>query len=281
MGCFILLLLFLHLHHLFSYPYYYLFQFAFLFFSLFVTKHPFHLVSSSPWPIFSSISLLLILTGFLLCLGSGTMSVLVLGIASLVLCCFSWFKDIIIEGTYLGVHTDIVTRGLRIGFLLFLVSEVFLFLAFFWAYLHSSLSPSFEIGSLWPPAGISPISYTTIPLLNTIILLGSGFTVTWSHSCLLHSDIRSSSLSLCLTITLGVIFGGFQIFEYHSSSFCISDSVYGSTFFMTTGLHGLHVFFGALFLLVSLFRLSLGHFSPQVHYCFLFSAWYWHFVDVI
>jgi len=246
-----------------------------------VSKHPFHLVSSSPWPFISSFSLLSLFTGFLLFLSSGTLSCLVLGFACTLLCCSYWFKDIIIEGTHLGLHTRIVARGLRLGFLLFLVSEVFLFLSFFWAYLHSSLSPSVEIGSYWPPAGITPISYTTIPLLNTILLLSSGMTVTWTHSCLLHSDLRSSFSLLCLTIALGLIFGGFQIFEYHSSSFSISDSVYGSRFYMATGLHGLHVFFGSLFLFVSLIRIYLGHFTSQAHSCFLFSAWYWHFVDVI
>jgi len=246
-----------------------------------VSKHPYHLVSASPWPLLSSNSLLLLVTGFLFFLGSGTLSCLVLGFASTVLCCFSWCKDIIFEGTHLGLHTSTVTRGLCIGFLLFLTSEVFLFVAFFWAYLHSSLSPSVELGSFWPPAGITPISYSSIPLLNTILLLCSGLTVTWAHSCLQHSDLHSSFLLLCLTIAFGLIFGGLQIFEYHSSSFCISDSVYGSRFYMATGLHGLHVFFGALFLLVSLCRVYVGHFSAQVHYGFLFSAWYWHFVDVI
>lgn len=246
-----------------------------------MSKHPFHLVSCSPWPFFSSLSLLLLLSGFLLLLGSGNLSCLVLGLASTFLCFLSWFKDIIIEGTHLGFHTRIVTRGLRLGFLLFLVSEVFLFLAFFWAYLHSSLSPSVEIGSYWPPAGITPISYTTIPLLNTILLLSSRMTVTWAHSCLLHSDLHSSFRLLCFTIVVGLMFAGFQIYEYHSSSFCISDSVYGSSFYMATGLHGLHVFFGSLFILVSCTRLYLGHFNSEVHHCFLFSAWYWHFVDVI
>jgi len=246
-----------------------------------VSKHPFHLVSSSPWPFLLSLSLQLLLTGFLFFLGSGTLSCLVLGLVSTLLCCFSWCKDIIIEGTHLGLHTSIVTRGLSIGFLLFLTSEVFLFGSFFWAYLHSSLSPSVELGSFWPPTGITPVSYSAIPLLNTILLLCSGMTVTWAHSCLLHSDLQTSILLLCLTISLGLIFGGFQILEYYSSSFCISDSVYGSCFYMSTGLHGLHVFFGALFLLVSLSRLYIGHFTSTFHYCFLFSTWYWHFVDVI
>merc|ERR1712002_694933 len=246
-----------------------------------VSKHPFHLVSSSPWPFLSSMSLLLLLSGFLFFLGSGSLSCLVLGIACSLLCFFSWSSNIIIEGTHLGLHTRLVSRGLRIGFLLFLTSEVFLFVTFFWAYLHSSLSPSVELGSTWPPVGITPITYSSIPLLNTILLLCSGLTVTWAHSCLLYSDLLSSTLLLCLTIALGLIFTGFQIFEYHSSSFCISDSVYGSRFYMGTGLHGLHVFFGSFFLLVSLYRLYVGHFTSSVHYGFLFSAWYWHFVDVI
>jgi len=246
-----------------------------------VNKHPFHLVTPSPWPIITSFSLLIFISGFLITLGSGSLSCLVLGFTSLLLCSWSWLCNIIFEGRFLGCHTLSVRHSLRIGFLLFLISEVFLFFAFFWAYLHSSLSPCVEVGSVWPPVGITPITYTAIPLLNTFILLFSGLLLTWSHSCLLSSYNLSSITLLGLAVSLGFVFGVLQLVEYHSASFCISDSVYGSCFYIATGLHGLHVFFGAIFLGVSGLRLHLGHFTSSNHLGFCFSAWYWHFVDVI
>lgn len=246
-----------------------------------MTKHPYHLVSPSPWPILTSFSLLVFISGLLFYLGSGSLSCLFLGFACLLLCSCSWFINIIIEGRLLGCHTLSVSFSLRLGFLLFLVSEVFLFLSFFWAYLHASLSPSVELGSTWPPVGITPIPYSTIPLLNTFVLLFSGLLLTFSHSCLLYSDNNCSFYLLCLAGSLGLVFGVLQLVEYHLASFCISDSVYGSSFYIATGLHGLHVLFGTLFLCVSAFRLYLGHFTPNSHLGFYFSAWYWHFVDVI
>jgi len=244
-------------------------------------KHPFHIVSPSPWPILTSLSLLLCITGFLFFLGSNSQVCLILGISCLFFCCWSWFANIIVEGRLLGFHSLIVRNSLRLGFLLFLVSEVFLFFAFFWAYLHSSLSPCVELGSQWPPVGITPVPCSTIPLLNTFLLLFSGLLLTWSHSCLLYSSPSSSLPLLGLAIALGFVFGILQVVEYHFASFCISDSVFGSTFYIATGLHGLHVLFGTFFLCTSACRLYLGHFSPTNHLGFYFSAWYWHFVDVI
>lgn len=244
-------------------------------------KHPFHLVTPSPWPIITRISLLVFISGFLIFLGSGTPSCLIIGFICLFLCSCSWLSNIIVEGRLLGCHTLTVRHSLRLGFLLFLLSEVFLFFAFFWAYLHSSLSPSVELSSAWPPVGITPIPCSAIPLLNTFILLFSGLLLTWSHSCLLSYDYLTSISLLGLAVSIGFVFRILQLHEYHSASFCISDSVYGSCFYIATGLHGLHVLFGSIFLVVSGVRLFLGHFTPTNHLGFYFSAWYWHFVDVI
>lgn len=164
---------------------------------------------------------------------------------------------------------------------LFLVSEAFFFLRFFWAYLHFSLSPAVEIGSLWPPAGISPLSPWNVPLLNTLVLLTSGATVTWCHSSLLSSDLLSCCFSLLATLGLGSFFSLLQGFEYFSSSFSISDGAYGSSFYLATGFHGIHVFVGTLFLFVSLLRASSLHFTSMRHLCLEIACWYWHFVDVV
>jgi len=181
----------------------------------------------------------------------------------------------------LGLHTLRVQSLLRLGMCLLIISEVFFFLGFFWAYLHCGLSPNVELGSSWPPLGVSPLSATGLPLLNTFILLTSGATVTCSHACLLHSQPFSATLYLGSTILLGIFFSFVQCYEYHACSFTIADSAYGSCFFLATGFHGLHVLLGTVFLTVMLFRVHSNHFSTTHHLGFVFSAWYWHFVDVV
>ena len=171
-----------------------------------------------------------------------------------------------------GTHTSRVQAGLRLGFCLFLVSDVFFFAGFFWAYLHSSLAPAVELGSIWPPAGVVSISAFHVPLLNTVVLLSSGATVTWSHFSLVSGHFSTSFLSLALTILLGSFFSLLQVYEYYSSSFCISDSVYGSCFYLATGFHGIHVLIGSCFLLVALLRLLNFHFSPSRNLGFLFAC---------
>ena len=119
-------------------------------------------------------------------------------------------------------------------------SEVFFFLSFFWAFFYRRLSPTIEIGSLWPPTGILPFNPLKIPLLNTAILLSSGVTVTWAHHGLLENNYNQGFQGLFLTVILGIYFTVLQAYEYLEASFTIADSVYGWTFFIATGLHGLH-----------------------------------------
>jgi len=164
---------------------------------------------------------------------------------------------------------------------LLIVSEIFFFVGFFWAYLHCGLSPNVELGSTWPPLGLRPLCASSLPLLNTIILLSSGATLTWSHHCLISSHFISCSLSLALTILLGTSFTLLQGYEYHVCSFTLADSAYGSCFFLATGFHGFHVILGTLFLRVMLLRVLKIHFSSSHHLGFLFACWYWHFVDVV
>jgi len=243
--------------------------------------HPFHLVSPSPWPLATALSALLLASGFLLSLHSFSSAPLVIGIICLLSCSWFWVSNIILEGIVIGFHTVAVCSSIRIGFLLFIVSEVFLFFCFFWAYLHFALSPAIEVGSIWPPTGITPIPFANVPLLNTCILLFSGLLLTWSHSCLLTNSTYSCLLLLSLTILMGCFFGVLQIWEFHAASFCISDSSYGSSFYILTGLHGLHVFAGSVFLVVISCRLFKGHFLSSSHVGFILAAWYWHFVDVV
>lgn len=205
----------------------------------------------------------------------------VIGLLLIILTIIQWWRDVIREGTFQGHHTLKVTRGLRLGMILFIISEVCFFFAFFWAFFHRSLAPRVEIGCCWPPAGITPLNPFEVPLLNTGVLLTSGLTVTWAHHRLIEGDWVGGLQGLTLTVFLGIYFTVLQIGEYFETSFTIADGVYGSTFFVATGFHGLHVIIGSIFLLVCLVRVYKYHFSTGHHFGFEAAAWYWHFVDVV
>jgi len=183
-----------------------------------------------------------------------------------------WWRDVVRESTYMGHHTSYVSRGLRMGMLLFILSEALFFFGFFWAFFHSSLSPRPEVGCVWPPVGIEPIRPFAIPLLNTIILLASAFRVTWAHHALIEGSRSDVIWGLVFTVFLGGFFTFLQAKEYYDAPFSIADGVYGSIFFVATGFHGLHVLIGTVFLAVNLFRVYEGHFSGAHHLGFEFSA---------
>ena len=212
---------------------------------------------------------------------SGGGLVVSLGLVMILYVMFVWWRDIIRESTYSGYHTSGVQIGLRYGMILFIVSEVMFFFAFFWAFFHSSLSPSVEIGAVWPPKGISVLNPWEIPLLNTLILLSSGASVTWAHHAIVAGNLKQGCIGLTLTVVLAVFFTFFQGYEYLLAPFTISDGIYGSSFYLATGFHGFHVFIGTVFLLVCLIRLSQYHFTRNHHFGFEAAAWYWHFVDVV
>jgi cytochrome c oxidase subunit 3 len=175
-----------------------------------------------------------------------------------------------------------VQKNLRTGMVLFIVSEIMFFFSLFWAFFHYSLTPSVWIGSVWPPFGIKAISPWGIPLLNTIILVSSGVTLTFAHRALCFGKNKSDVIyGLLLTIILGLFFIMLQYYEFRNAPFNINDSVYGSIFFMITGFHGLHVIIGTIFLIVNLCRVTLNHFFIETHLGFEFGAWYWHFVDAV
>jgi cytochrome c oxidase subunit 3 len=181
----------------------------------------------------------------------------------------------------MGYHTQKVVTGLRLGVVLFIISEVMFFFSFFWAFLHSSLAPSVEIGGVWPPIGLKILNPFGVPLLNTVILLTSGATVTYVHYCIqLHARI-GGIIGFVVTIFLAIIFTSLQVIEYIDAPFNLSDGIYASTFFVSTGFHGLHVIVGTVFLLVGFYRFCRYHFTFRHHLGFEAAAWYWHFVDVV
>ena len=245
--------------------------------------HPFHLVSPSPWPLYTSISLLTLTTSAVLTFHGFVSEVycLFLSIITVVGSMSLWFRDIISEATYLGNHTLAVQRGLNMGVALFIVSEALFFLAIFWAFFHSALSPTVELGAMWPPMGIEAINPFELPLLNTVILLSSGVTVTYSHHCLIQGNRSGALYGLVFTIVLAIIFTAFQGIEYSVSSFTISDGAFGSCFYFGTGFHGLHVMIGTAFLAVGFWRLLAYHLTENHHLGLESGILYWHFVDVV
>lgn len=243
-------------------------------------NHPFHLVTPRPWPFLLSFRIF------------NNLVIIIIYFHSRGSCCFTsfpttifililWWRDTTRESTFQGCHSKAVQKIMRSGIILFIISEVLFFVSFFWAFFHSSLAPSAEIGQIWPPINIEVFNPYEIPLLNTVILITSGFTITWSHHSILNNIFKERKKRLFITISLGITFTSLQIFEYFESKFTIADSVYGATFFISTGFHGLHVIIGRSFLLVCYIRLKCLHFSKRHHFGFEAASWYWHFVDVV
>ena len=247
------------------------------------TKHSWHLVDPSPWPFAISLVVFIFFTGNIMYMhryiGGGELALL--GLVGVLLIMYLWWRDVVREATFEEQHTYAVQRGLRLGMVLFIISEVMFFFAFFWAFFHSSLVPSPSIGGVWPPASILPINSVGIPLTNTFLLLSSGATVTWAHHAITSRSKKQSVIALLLTILLAIVFTILQVLEYCEAAFTISDSVFGSCFYLSTGFHGFHVFIGTICLLVSLIRLVLSHFTESHHFGFESAVWYWHFVDVV
>jgi cytochrome c oxidase subunit 3 len=210
------------------------------------------------------------------------------GVLGILYTMFGWWVDVVKEA-HRGDHTRVVQLHLRYGMILFIASEVMFFVAWFWAFFDASLFPgdatqvarAQATGGHWPPQGIEVFDPWHLPLLNTLILLTSGTTVTWAHHALLHNDRRGLKWGLALTIALGILFTCVQAYEYAHAAFSFGGNIYGATFFMATGFHGFHVIVGTIFLIVCLIRAILGHFTPQQHFGFEAAAWYWHFVDVV
>lgn len=243
--------------------------------------HAYHIVNPSPWPLTGALSALLLTSGLVIWFHYNSTILLSLGLLANILTIYQWWRDIIREGTYQGHHTPIVQKGLRYGIILFIVSEVFFFAGFFWAFYHSSLVPTHDLGGCWPPTGITPLNPLEVPLLNTSVLLASGVSITWAHHSLIEGNRNHINQALLITILLGLYFTILQASEYFETSFSISDGIYGSTFFIATGFHGLHVIIGSTFLIVCLLRQLKFHFTSKHHFGFEAAAWYWHFVDVV
>ncbi len=267
-------------------------------------NHDYHLVDPSPWPFVGSFFAFVLAVGAIMWMHGSNPAAALIGFAGVLYTMFMWWRDVINEA-HKGDHTPVVGIHLRYGMLLFIVSEVMFFVAWFWAFFDASLfsgepiqqARSLATGGVWPPVPvIEGTAHPTpifdpfhLPLINTLILLTSGTTVTWAHHALLKNDRKGLIWGLVLTIALGMLFTFVQAYEYGHAAFGFDrlgegehpGDIYGSTFFMATGFHGFHVLVGTIFLTVCLFRALKGHFTPEQHFGFEAAAWYWHFVDVV
>ena len=249
-------------------------------------KQPYHLVNPSPWPIVGALGAGLTVFGIIHAAHFGNYIWLTLGLLTVLGTMVMWWLDVLKESATPGLHGPVVRLGLRYGMTLFITSEVMFFVGFFWAFFHFALFPEHVLGqtgpATWPPAGIYTFDPFKIPLMNTMLLLLSGCTVTWAHHALIEDKRDEMLRALGLTIILGACFTFFQYLEYSEAPFAFSGGgVYPAVFFLATGFHGFHVIVGTIFLGVCWLRAKRGDFTPQRHFGFEAAAWYWHFVDVV
>ena len=272
------------------------------------SKGGYYLPEPSYWPIVGSIGLFLTVGGIAHLLHGGTPLVTMAGAVVLLVMLFGWFGTVIRESES-GLYNDQVDMSFRMGMGWFIFSEVMFFAAFFGTLFYARvysvpwlggagnnvmtnelLYPAFE--AMWPTNGpgevggeYRPMGAWGIPAINTMILLTSGVTVTLAHWALKKEQRTGLILWLAATVALGFLFLGLQAYEYsHAYSeynLRLNTGMYGTTFYMLTGFHGLHVTLGATMLLVILIRSIKGHFTPNHHFAFEAVAWYWHFVDVV
>jgi cytochrome c oxidase subunit 3 len=250
-------------------------------------NHDFHILPPSIWPFAAAVGAFVMLYGGVMFLHEGGPWLMLIGLAVVLYVMFAWWSDVVAEA-HGGDHTPVVVIGLRYGVIMFIMSEIMFFAAWFWSFFKHAMYPmdpsgmSPMVDGVWPPAGIETFDPWHLPLINTLILLCSGCAATWAHHALVHENNRRDLINgLILAIVLGAIFTVFQIYEYTHAAFGFAGNIYGANFFMATGFHGFHVVIGTIFLAVCLIRAMKGHFTPERHVGFEAAAWYWHFVDVV
>jgi cytochrome c oxidase subunit III len=245
---------------------------------------PYHLVRPSPWPLMGALSGGLLAFGAIEFMHYKTSIFLWLGLLAVLSTMALWWRDVIHEAVVEKAHSAVVKIGLRYGMALFIASEVMFFAAFFWAFYDAWLFPkAYELNpqGVWPPPHIKTFDPFHLPFTMTLVLLLSGTTVTWAHHAILEGNNKDAAKALGITVLLGLLFTGLQVYEYSHAAFGFKEGIYPSSFFMATGFHGLHVIIGTIFLAVCWGRTVKGHFTADSHFGFEAAAWYWHFVDVV
>nr|YP_009307196.1 cytochrome c oxidase subunit III [Aphis craccivora]AOR53737.1 cytochrome c oxidase subunit III [Aphis craccivora] len=244
-------------------------------------NQPYFILNLSPWPILMALNTFNLMISNIMILNFKFNSISLINFLMIIFISMLWWRDVIRESTFQGNHNFFIMNLIKFSMILFIISEMFLFISFFWNFLHNSLAPSIELGLNWPPKNITFFNPLLIPLLNTIILLTSSFTVTLTHFYLLNNSKKKTIIFMNLTIILSMYFLILQALEYNQATFTFSDSIFGSSFYMATGFHGLHVIIGTIFLMINLLRMLKLHFSFIHHISFELAAWYWHFIDII
>ena len=248
-------------------------------------NHDYHILPPSIWPFLGALGGFIMLFGAVMWLHDVTPYMFFIGLALVLYVMYAWWSDVIHEGQT-GDHTPVVRIGLRYGFILFIMSEVMFFAAWFWNFFKNALYPLSDnyptVDGVWPPAGIETFDPWHLPLINTLILLCSGAACTWAHHAIAHENNRKDMINgLALAVVLGLCFTALQAYEYSHAAFGFAGNIYGASFFMATGFHGAHVIIGTIFLFVCMLRAMAGQFTPDRHVGFEAAAWYWHFVDVV
>lgn len=249
-------------------------------------NHDYHILAPSWNPFLGSVGAFVMLFGAVMWMSKGSPWMFLIGLVIVLYVMFAWWSEVVVESGQ-GDHTPVVQIGLRYGVILFIMSEVMFFSAWFWSFFKHALYPmgpqSPAVDGIWPPVGIETFDPWHLPLINTLILLCSGMAATWAHYAIAHDNNNRKDLvnGLVLSVVLGVAFTILQAYEYSHAAFSFSGNIYGVNFFMATGFHGFHVIIGTIFLFVCLMRALRGHFTPESHVGFEAAAWYWHFVDVV
>nr|YP_009675761.1 cytochrome c oxidase subunit III [Aphis citricidus]QDD68877.1 cytochrome c oxidase subunit III [Aphis citricidus] len=244
-------------------------------------NQPYFILNLSPWPILMAMNTFNLMISNIMTLNFKFNLISLINMILIILISMLWWRDVIRESTFQGNHNFFIMNLIKFSMILFIISEMFLFISFFWNFLHNSLAPSIELGLNWPPKNIKFFNPLLIPLLNTIILLTSSFTITLTHFYLMNNSKNKTIIFMNLTIILSIYFLILQLLEYNQATFTFSDSIFGSSFYMATGFHGLHVIIGTIFLFINLMRMFKLHFSFIHHISFELAAWYWHFIDII
>ncbi len=248
-------------------------------------NHDYHILNPSIWPLMGALGGFIMLGGMVLYMHDMGPWLGLIGLALVLVTMYSWWSAVVDEANE-GDHTPVVMIGLRYAVIMFIMSEIMFFVAWFWNFFKHALYPMTEgtpyIDGVWPPTGIETFDAWHLPLINTLILLCSGAAATWAHHAIAHENNRKDLVNgLILAILLGIVFTFFQAYEYSHATFAFSGNIYGGTFFMATGFHGFHVIIGTIFLAVCLIRALKGQMTPTHHLGFEAAAWYWHFVDVV
>ncbi|MFK7875730.1 MAG: cytochrome c oxidase subunit 3 [Paracoccaceae bacterium] len=248
-------------------------------------NHDYHILNPSAWPLLGALAAFVMLFGGVLWMHDVTPWLFWIGFVGVLYVMFGWWSEVVVE-SHIGDHTPVVRIGLRYGFILFIMSEIMFFAAWFWSFFKHVIYPmETYAGTEYVAPAIYPVDALHLPLINTLVLLLSGCAVTWAHHVIVHGGPRKDIvMGLAVGIGLGVFFTGLQAYEYahllHEGWEFGGDEFY-SNFFMATGFHGFHVIIGTIFLTVCLIRVMKGHFTAEKHVGFEAAAWYWHFVDVV